>query len=326
MALNAEQYAKIKRVYEERRLQNEYELDRRKREIYSKIPAFKEMNDRIISTCMNYGKQLVSSSDASENSTLDQMHSELYDLRMQKNKLLQDAGYPHDYLEMTYVCSLCRDTGYVGSEKCSCFRQMEIGFLYDSSHLSEILAQNNFSHLSKQYYQGEELDLFEQALTTCKNFINNFNSDYRNLYFYGTVGTGKSFLSGCVAKELLDRGCSIVYFSAIQLFQSISALFYDRDKTLLNQFYDTIYHCDLLIIDDLGTELTNDFVRSQLFSLLTERNLRHKSIVISTNLSLEDLRKNYSDRVFSRICESFELLKLTGKDIRMQRRMEYSDL
>lgn len=322
MTVTPNQFEKIKRIYEERRLQSAYDLDMRKAEIYEKIPEYKEINDQIISTCMRYGRQIITPSSSSDSNQLDNMHSDLYDLRMQKNKLLTDAGYPHDYLEMTYVCSTCRDTGYVGNEKCSCFKQMEIEYLYDASHLREILAQNNFSLLSKSYYQGEDLVLFEHALTTCKNFINNFNSDYRNLYFYGTVGTGKSFLSGCVAKELLDRGSSIIYFSAIQLFQTISAFYYDRDKTYLNKLYDNLYNCDLLIIDDLGTEMTNEFVRSQLFSLLTERNLRHKSIVISTNLSLEDLRNNYTDRVFSRICENFELLKLSGKDIRMQRKLE----
>lgn len=334
MALTTLQYEKIKRVYEERRLQSAYELDMRKAEIYVKIPEYKEINDEIISTCMRYGKTMItnpdsktdsSNSNSSTSASLAQMHSDLYDLRMKKNKILTDAGYPHDYLEMTYVCSECRDTGYIGNEKCRCFKQMEVEFLYDSSQLHEMLAQNNFSLLSRHYYQGEELEQFENILTTCKNFINNFNSDYRNLYFYGTVGTGKSFLSGCIAKELLDRGSSIVYFSAVQIFQTISAFFYEKDKTYLNKLLDTMYNCDLLIIDDLGTELTNDFVRTQLFSILTERGLRRKSIIISTNLSLEELRSNYSERVFSRICGNFELLKFKGKDIRMQKKLELTD-
>lgn len=149
-------------------------------------------------------------------------------------------------------------------------------------------------------------------------FVQNFKQDYHNLFFYGTVGTGKSFLSGCIASELLQTGHSVIYFSASGLFDTLARYAFDsRAKEALSGFYEDLYNCDLLIIDDLGTEMTNTFVASQLFSCLNERHLRKNATIISTNLSLEELRDRYSDRVFSRITSHYDLCKLTGPDIRM---------
>ena len=141
------------------------------------------------------------------------------------------------------------------------------------------------------------------------------------MFFYGTVGTGKSFLSGCIAKELLQQGCSVIYFSSSGLFETLARYSFDfREKEALYGFCEDLYGCDLLIIDDLGTEVTNNFVTSQLFACLNERNLRRKSSIISTNLNLSELRDRYSDRIFSRITSNYSLCKLTGPDIRICRK------
>ena len=150
--------------------------------------------------------------------------------------------------------------------------------------------------------------------------MQNFKEDYHNLFFYGTVGTGKSFLSGCIAKELLETGNSVIYFSASGMFELLAMYSFDAVKESLYGLYDDLYDCDLLIIDDLGTEITNNFVTSQLFSCLNQRHLRQKATLISTNISLEELRDRYSDRIFSRITSSFTLCKLTGPDIRILKR------
>ena len=124
-----------------------------------------------------------------------------------------------------------------------------------------------------------------------------------------------------MAKELLDSGHSVLYFSSVTLFESIAKNYFSyKTKEELYNTYEDLYNCDLMIIDDLGTELTNDFVATQLFTLLSERHIRKKSTVISTNLSLEELSERYSDRIFSRITSNYELCKLTGADIRMQKK------
>jgi DNA replication protein DnaC len=189
-----------------------------------------------------------------------------------------------------------------------------------------MLKTENFSSLSYDYYEGENLEKFKKAVQICQNFIKSFDKDYRNLFFYGTVGTGKSFLSCCVAKELMDMGKLVIYFSASQLFDTLSKSTFDKDsKEAVSGISDDIYNCDLLIIDDLGTELTNSFVASQLFSCLNNRHLRKKTTIINTNLSLGELRDRYSDRIFSRITSNYEVCKLTGRDIRVQKKTARSN-
>ena len=326
MAISNSQYDKIIREYDEARLRHARELSARKAEINAKIPEYKPLEDQISALSMAYARMRISASiNPDLESVKKEYHEKLLDIKLKKNRLLEQYGYSKDYLEMEYDCNECKDTGYVDGEKCSCFMKKQVKLVYDFSRMKEFLENNNFSLLSRDYYQGEGLRQFEEAVTTCKNFINNFYSDYRNLLFYGTVGTGKSFLSGCVAKELLDKGCSIIYISAVNLFQTIYNYIYSPAKETYIWFNESLLECDLLIIDDLGTETTNDFIRTHFFEIINERNLKKHSTIISANLTLEDIRSRYSDRVFSRIYENYERLHLSEiKDIRIQKKLEQS--
>lgn len=308
------QYDRIFRQYEEKQRQSRLEAERRRDYVYEHLPKYRELEDETASLSVEQGKKLLSGDETA----MDRLRENLAALKKQKRRLLLDAGLPANYLEPVFSCPDCRDTGYIDRQKCHCLRQAEISLLYEQSGIQDMLEHNNFSLLSYDYYTGEALALFRHAVETCQSFIKNFNSDYRNLFFYGTVGTGKSFLSGCVAKELMDEGHSVIYFGAAGLFDLLSSVSFDaksRDERR-NTYFD-LYQCDLLIIDDLGTELTNQFTASQLFSFLNERHLGKKSTLISTNFSLAELRDRYSDRIFSRITSNFEVCRLAGEDIRM---------
>lgn len=314
MPLTNTQYDRIFRQYEEKQRQNRLETLRRRDQVYESLPEYRELEDAVASLSVAQGKKLLAGDDAA----LDNLRKDLAALKERKKRLLSDAGLPADYLEPVFSCPDCRDTGYIGREKCHCLKQAEITLLYEQSGIQDMLKRNNFSLLSYEYYTGEGLALFKHAVETCLSFIKNFNSDYRNLFFYGTVGTGKSFLSGCVAKELMDRGYSVIYFGAAGLFDLLSSVSFDaKNRDERQNTYSDLYRCDLLILDDLGTELTNQFTASQLFSLLNERHLGKKSTLISTNFSLAELRDRYSDRIFSRITSNFEVCRLAGEDIRM---------
>jgi len=313
------QYDRIFRQYEEKQRQSRLEMQRRRDYVYEHLPKYRELEDETASLSVAQGKKLLFGDEAA----LEKLRKSLADLKKQKKQLLTESGLSADYLEPIYSCPDCRDTGYIDREKCHCLRQAEISLLYEQSGLQEILANNNFSLLSYEYHSGEDLLHFEKAVENCKNFIKNFDSDYHNLFFYGTVGTGKSFLSGCVAKELMDRGHSVIYFGATGLFDLLSSTSFDtKSREERQNTYSDLYQCDLLIIDDLGTELTNQFTASQLFSLLNERHIGRKATVISTNLSLRELQDRYSDRIFSRITSNFEVCKLTGADIRMYQKRQ----
>lgn len=317
MGLTNSQYNAIMKTYEEKQLTSRQALDKKTAFINQKYPEYKQLSSRISSLSVEYAMQLIEGNDL----VFEEYKSTLAALRSQKQQILLKAGLPSDYLELTYECPDCKDTGYIGNEKCHCFKQQIISLLYRQSNIKEMLQENNFSTLSYDFYEGEDLSHFQMAVKNCRDFIDCFNSDYHNLFFYGTVGTGKSFLSGCVAKELMDKGYSVIYFSSTGLFEKLSQMSFDYTvKEELTDLYEDLYSCDLLIIDDLGTELTNNFSSSRFFSCLNERILRKKSIIISTNLSLQELRDRYSDRIFSRITSNFKLCKITGPDIRMYKK------
>ena len=313
MALTNAQYDEIMHEYEERRALHRQELEDRQRYVYETVDGYKELDDETASASVAFGKRLLSG----ERLDRSVLRRELEELARQKLILLTEAGFSSDYLDMGYTCQDCKDTGYIGNEKCHCFKQKIIETLYDKSNLRMLTKSANFKLLTDKYYQGDDLIKFRGAVKAAEEFINNFGSDYQNLFIYGTVGTGKSFLSICIANELLKKGHSVIYFSSTGLFELLAENSFDyKNKGELRGIYEDLYNCELLIIDDLGTERTNNFVASELFSCLNERDNRKKATIITTNLSLEQLQNTYSDRIFSRITSNFRLLKLSGQDIR----------
>lgn len=319
MALSNSQYESIMKGYERTSRANRLLSEARWEEVCNTIPGFRELTDSVSTYSAASARSMLEGDD----NALPRLRRQLAEIAASQKQLLAQYGFPSDYLEPVYCCPDCQDTGYISAanglkEKCHCFRQQEISILYTQSNIQETIRTENFSTLSYEYYQGEDLRRFEDAVKLCRDFIRNFPEDYHNFFFYGTVGTGKSFLSGCIAKELLEKGHSVIYFSASGLFDLLARHSFDfKSKESLPGLYEDLYSCDLLIIDDLGTEITNTFVNSQLFSCMNERHLRRKSVLISTNLSLAEIRDRYSDRIFSRITSNYSLCKLTGADIRI---------
>lgn len=314
MALNNSQYEAIMREYEDKQTRNRHLVEDRTAEVYKNVPGYRELSEAIAATSVSQGKKLLEGDEHA----LEDLKKSIQDFSSMKEQLLVGAGYPQGYLEPVYDCPDCKDTGYIGNAKCHCFKQAVIDLLYEQSGIRSMLEKENFNILTYDYYQGEDLDRFKNSVQACQNFIKTFDSDYQNLFFYGTVGTGKSFLSGCIAKELIESGHSVIYFSSAGLFETLSRNMFDyKNKEDILSFHEDLYGCDLLIIDDLGTEYTSNVTVSVFFSLLNERHLGKRSTIISTNLSLEDLRNRYSDRIFSRITNQYTICKFTGPDIRM---------
>ena len=322
MPLTNSQYDAIMRSYEAKQRAVRHRLEHNTETVYRKIPGYEDLDRKVASISIEQGRKLLGGNEGA----LPELRQRLKALSEKKVSLLRAYGFPDDYLSPVYECGKCHDTGYIANQKCSCFRTEEINLIYEQSHIKNLLMTENFCSLSYDYYAGEDLEKFTKAVQICQNFVKSFDKDYRNLFFYGTVGTGKSFLSCCIAKELIDQGNLVIYFSASQLFDILSKSTFDRDSAeAASGISDDICGCDLLIIDDLGTELTNSFVSSQLFSCLNNRHLRKKATIITTNLSLGELRDRYSDRIFSRITSNYDICKLTGKDIRMQKKTAASN-
>ena len=323
MGLTNQQYESIIKGYEQQQLQNRRIWQERRDKVSEQLPQYESLEDSVGTISLDYTRRILDGDDAA----LHELRQTLASISTQKEMLLSDAGYPNNFLDAIYHCVDCKDTGYIRDnqellQKCHCFRQQEIALLYEQSNIQEMIQKENFSTLSYEYYSGDDLIKFQAAEEMSRNFVQDFKNNYSNIFFYGTVGTGKSFLSGCIAKELLQMGLSVIYFSSSGLFDTLARYTFDiKLKESLYNFYKDLYNCDLVIIDDLGTEVTNSFVTSQLFSCLNERHLRKKSTIISTNLSLEELRDRYSDRIFSRITSNFNICKLSGQDIRMYKKL-----
>ena len=325
MGINNTQYDAIFRNYEQKQIHNRDLLDKRRRNVYNLIPEMENLHNSISKLGLSQARKLLNGDE----NALGELKAELKKLTDQKTKLLVSAGFSPDYLEPIYDCADCKDTGYIGNHKCHCFQKAIIDLLYTQSNLQNILAKENFNTFSFTYYSENHIDPVtgRSSLETMKNahliaheFVETFTDDFRNLFLYGDTGVGKTFLSNCIAKELIDRAFSVIYLTSHEFFDTLAKSKFEKDDAA-ETMCEHIFDCDLLIIDDLGTELTNSFTVSQLFLCLNERILRRKSTIISTNLSLESLVDIYSERTFSRITSNYTMLKLTGDDIRIKKKL-----
>ncbi|HKM35568.1 MAG TPA: ATP-binding protein [Lachnospiraceae bacterium] len=313
MALTNSQYDAIRREYDAKQLKNRRILEERKQEVYTVCPAYEYTVNEVSRLSLEYGKKIIDGEPGSAQA----YHKALAALSDKKINLLLQLGYPTDYLDPVYDCPDCQDTGYSSAQKCHCFEQKIINILFEQSNMQKILNSSHFSELSYEYYKGQDLQNFKKAVETSLDFIKNFAANDQSILFYGEVGTGKSFLSTCIASEILKQGYSVIYFSATNLFNMLARYTFDQNnKEMLYKTYEDLYNCDLVIVDDLGTEISNSFTNSQFFSFVNERILHQKPIIISTNLGLEDIKLRYSERIFSRLTSNFTFRKLSGPDIR----------
>lgn len=325
MAINNAQYDAIFRSFEQKQVYNRDLLDKRRKSVYNLIPELEKIHNSISLLSVSQARKLLNGDD----NALQELKSELKRLTDRKSELLVSAGFPADYLEPIYECEDCKDTGYIGNKKCHCFQKAIIDLLYTQSNLKNILKTENFDTFSFAYYSDNHIDPVtgRSSLANIKNayciaqeFVASFTDEFRNLFLYGDTGVGKTFLSNCIAKELIDRSFSVIYLTSFELFDTLAKSKFEKEKAA-ESMCEHIFDCDLLIIDDLGTELANSFTISQLFLCLNERLLRRKSTIISTNLSLESLVDIYSERTFSRITSNYTMLKLTGDDIRIKKKL-----
>lgn len=319
MPLVNTQYDSIMREYARRQIRSRQELEERLTRIHQEIPELLPLEEAI--TACQAGK--VRAAVSQDSGQLKELNVQLRDLQNRRTALLSEHRLAPADLEPVYTCPDCRDTGYVGEKKCHCFLQAEIDLLYHQSRLKDVLEHENFQTFSYQWYEGEDREIMRRNVAEARMFIERFDDSFENLLLLGAVGTGKTFLSNCIAKELMDSCHSVVYLTAFQLFELLSQAAFGKERlTSAGQSaYPYIFDCDLLIIDDLGTELPNTFTVSQFFLCINERILRKKSTLISSNLDMEALRNIYSERTLSRIISCYKIRQLPGNDIRIRKKL-----
>ena len=317
MALTAEQFHEIQEILSERRFRAEKEALEKQREVLEKVSGYADLDEKLRTLSIS-AMEKAREGDAE---AIRALRPAIRKIREEKRVLLEKAGFSPEDLEAHYSCTLCRDSGIFEGKKCRCFMKLQGEILYKQSKMGEILERENFSR-----FQLERFDNAERKAQTGNKTVREYMKDIRdyfygycqnypenqgNFIFTGGTGTGKTFFLHCIAKALLDRGVSVLYFTAEGLFNHFSRL---MREGIEDEFVEEV---DVLLLDDLGTEFSNSFTASRFFNLLNQRILTRKTMMISTNLNFKDLRELYSDRVVSRMMSDYEIIPLYGRDLRL---------
>lgn len=291
-------------------------------EVYTKIPEIRSIDQSLKTTSIGIIKA-IKNKDDEQSKLITELRENNEILLKQKAHLLLENGYPKDYLEDVYQCKYCNDTGFIGRDRCKCFLQKISKSLHKKSFIEKKITKENFDTFNLDYFDNEKIDGIspkENILSIyeeCYSFAQSLPSAYKNYIFCGNPGVGKTFMCNCIAKYCLDNGVVVIYLMADTLFKTLSDFRFNRgDESTNNEFYQQVYECDLLIIDDLGSEFITDLSRSEFFNLTNSRLISEKSTIISTNVPFATLYDLYSDRIVSRLIDSYNLRQFIGKDIR----------
>ncbi|MGL5439907.1 MAG: ATP-binding protein [Filifactoraceae bacterium] len=320
----------IERIFANRRKSAEIDLDIRMNRIHLELPELKELESDISKVYANLAKAKI----LGDLKCQEELREKLELLKKNRLNMISSKDITEGDLKIKYNCSKCEDTGYInnykGRIKCDCLKLEEAKLLYKNSNMFFRLNRENFEKFDMNLFDNIKRDgqLFsqrenmEEILSDIKVYIQEFDSiNERGLIFTGGVGLGKSFLCSCIGKELIDKGKTVIYYSAYDIMKLLSTVTFEKDVDSSNFNVDDfkkINKVDLLIIDDLGAELTNNFVTSELFNVINSRIIKGKSTIISTNLYPEDLRERYGERIYSRFSEYFNFYRFIGSDLRMR--------
>lgn len=327
MATKTQIYKEVLREYDALRTLKAAELRERREAIYTKFPRLEEIERELSMLGVSTAK-LVLMQPESREQALAELQEKQQALKAERDALMAENCLSPDLLKMEYVCAACQDTGYIGSEQCACMKHKLMDRLYDQSNVRDVTKLENFDTFdlrlfSDEVVQAEGVSPKENAKRNLKMamaFAEDFTGD--NLLLYGGAGRGKTFLCNCIAKDVLERGKTVLYLTAGQLFRQLEEMRFRReeDEEESKDWDNEILTADLLIIDDLGTEFATMFTASELFRIINDRKLRRKPVVISTNLDYRALMDQYSDRVMSRLIGEYTTLKFFGDDIRMKKK------
>ncbi len=314
-------HQQIEREYREIRQQNEEERKRRIALLYGKAPRLQELEEETYRTYSQLTAQLFGEGDLAE-----QTNQKILALQEEKKEILRREGYPANYLDTIYTCERCQDNGYIQTTPCECYKEKKRKYLYKAANLSPIMQTQSFDNFSLEFYSKNPISADGQSAYNnaksvyqdCFEFVQ--KEEYKkgtNLFLYGAPGLGKTFLCSCIAQELLKKEIPVLYQTAYRLFSVLEDARFKKDETseaLSKQFYEI----PVLIIDDLGTEFVTSYTSAVLFDLINTRIQNKQSTIISSNLRMDELKEQYSERVQSRIFGEYKLLLFKGTDIRKQ--------
>ncbi len=309
-----ENYRLVKEEIEARRISSISEADMKNMELRSRSPEIKEIDEELSKT----GLKLFRAACMGEDISPIQKRNE--ELMKRRSEVILSLGLPIDYTEIKYHCPKCRDTGFVDVKMCSCFKELLLYKNIASSGMGKLIEKQSFDNFNLEWYAGsdEELGRMQRNVDTAKSYATRFGTHSENLLLIGKTGTGKTHVSTAIAKAVIQKGFSVLYDSAQNI---VSAYENDRFRNAYSQTEPEatkFTECELLIIDDLGTEFITQFTVSCLYNLINTRANRGLCTIISTNLSAEELASKYEGRIYSRIVGSdYKVLFFKGRDHRV---------
>ena len=311
--------ARLAQAKEDRESENRQHLA----EAYRRVPRIREI-DMELRLTMAKAAQAAFRQGSDGREMMEAIRLQNLELQ-QERAILAMEHFEEGYLDETPICENCGGSGYIGSAMCECLQELcrqeqkkEVSILSGS--------KDNFSQFRLEYYPDQLdrnlgvniRDLMEKTFQTCRRYAMTFSEKSGNLLFSGDTGLGKTFLSACIARTVADRGYSVVYESAGHLFANLERAKFSNDEAA-REACRRYNDCDLLIIDDLGTEMPGQFTTAALYSLINDRLLMSKPMIVSTNLTVDEMLRRYSPQIASRLWGSFTRVAFLGEDIRVQK-------
>ena len=326
MGYSRENYRLVREEYENRSLEARNAADARRSELHRVIPRTEEIDRELSAT----GIKLMGAALGVSHASVDEIRAGVVKLRAERAALLAAAGYPENYSEPHYECEKCQDTGYVDGYMCSCMKQRLIMAGYESSGIARLMQNETFDTFSLDYYADDRRNLenMRYIYQTMRRFAETFDpKSSKSIALFGGTGLGKTHLSTAAAKVIIERGFDVVYTGAIGMFSDFEKVrFGNASGRESGEDTDRYFDCDLLIIDDLGSEVANQFTVSCLYDVINTRINKGLPMILSTNLRQDELRQRYWDRITSRIFGEFVTLMLTGTDVRAKKLREGTKL
>ena len=323
-------YEKATLVISERKEKRRRELERRKSEVFSLIPRVRDIEeelDRFGIRMLN----LIANGEYDEKKAVSSITAQNKEFVKERERLLTEAGLPKDYLEIPPTCKKCEDSGFVDGKLCNCLQNEITAIALKEANLSKLLSGQTFENFKLSYYSNEYVEEYgcsprenmQAILSECKSFAENFDTTDENLLLCGSCGLGKTYLSSAIANELIKKGKDVLYVSSNALFPILEDMHFGREVSEEAEYIvKKVTDCELLILDDLGSEFVTQFTCAELFRIINNRLIAGKKMIISTNLNRSMLKNTYNERIASRITGGFSILEFLGEDIRSIKKLE----
>ncbi|WP_242846294.1 ATP-binding protein [Anaeromassilibacillus senegalensis] len=324
LGYSKEVYLAASAALSEQKSRAEAHAERHRTELYSAFPRAQEIEKELSATAISAAKAVLKGGNTRE--LLSQLKERNQALQQELNGILQKAGLPKDYLEPHYACSQCCDTGYIDGRTCSCLKKLLRSEAYKSLNTLTPLSLCTFETFDLRYYSSEpdssgrsERGMMARVLDICMTYAENVSAGSSNLIMMGGTGLGKTHLSLAIANAAIEKGFGVVYGSVNNMIAKLEREHFGREQDLSTG--QLLLDCDLLILDDLGTEFRTAFAVSEIYNIVNTRQMAQRPTIISTNLTMKEIEERYTERFASRILGGYVRLPFTGKDVRLQKRM-----